>query len=159
MGDRVAELLLQLEDVGRRLAEIHNAVRLPDHVAVAGMQLDDLDPVMLRGEHPMPSLGHRMPLALRRSHASLDRGGPQGATDHRPGGEARRRMPPPTPGPYGHGAAILARKPSPRGLRFLPNRPPGRLRRFRGAIVWFRTGDHRELLPQSATPDTRPCEP
>ena len=106
--DRVAEPFLQLEDVGRRLAEVHQAVDLPDHVAVARMQLDDLDPVVLRGEHPVPGLGGRPPVLLRDSRTSLQRRRAQHAADRRRGGDTRRRQSPPPADPSGHGPAILS---------------------------------------------------
>ena len=108
MGEGAAEPPLQLEHAGRRRAEVHDAVRLPQHVAVAGMQIDDLDPVVLRGQHPMPDLGGRPPAALPGSRASLRRRRAQHRAYRRRGGESRRRQPPTAADPFGHGPAILA---------------------------------------------------
>ena len=71
MGDRLTELLLEFEDLRRRLSEMHEALDLLDHITVAGMQLDDLDTGVLRGQYPVKNLGFRSRPTLDHLGATL----------------------------------------------------------------------------------------
>ena len=71
MGDRLTKQLLEFEDLRRRFSEMHEALDLLDHIAVAGMQLDDLDAGVLRGQYPVKKLGFRLTPTLDHLEAPL----------------------------------------------------------------------------------------
>ena len=107
-----AKLSLQFTHLRQRIAKIHHAVDTLDDVAVAWMQFDDGDPLMLRRQHPMIGLRIRPALTLREYTATpLEPHNPQEEHAEREAeSTARPRLQGTGPaGPGGHGAAILSR--------------------------------------------------